>query len=146
MGADLFIMSIFDKNREKYQAEFDRAVERRNAETDAAKKEKHQKKVAILWDKMYSSKGYYRDSYNSSNLLWALGLDYWIWLEGLLDDDRKMSVENMIYVVSEIKKRDITQDKERSKDVLIYLKNKKKELLQFLQLAIEMDEPIKCSI
>jgi hypothetical protein len=76
MGADLYIRAIHDPIVEKYQPLFDKAVRRRDAlPSDSNEQEVAQQEVEKYYDLMYSE-GYFRDSYNSTNVLWTLGLSW----------------------------------------------------------------------
>jgi len=56
--------------------------------------DKAQKQVVRYYDKMYQ-RGYFRDSHNSSNLLWLFDLSWWRDVSGVLvGKDGKMSPEN----------------------------------------------------
>ena len=90
--------------------------------------------------------GYFRDSYNDSNLLWKLGLDYWIWFAGYLDDERCLQPREAKAVLAEVESRrhrldDIEDEKERE-----YFQEKYEEFVGFLRTAIESDELVRCSI
>src|ERR1035437_6824050 len=82
MGADLYIRSINDK----FKAETDPKFYALCAERDAfpygdKRREPVQERINACMDEMYSRPvsevGYFRDSYNSSDLLWFLGLSWW---------------------------------------------------------------------
>ena len=76
MGADLYLNSVFQKNRGRYAPKFDHWVAKRNALHKAGQQEaavRAQKQVSKYFEKMYE-RGYCRDSYNPSNLLWLFDL------------------------------------------------------------------------
>jgi phosphopentomutase len=78
MGSDLSIQSISRPLQDKHQQTFHAYARRRDAATTEDERKRFQRKVEEAYAKMYSA-GYFRDSYNNSNLLWKLGLDYWEW-------------------------------------------------------------------
>lgn len=95
---------------------------------------------------LYFTNGYFRDSYNNSNLLWKLGLDYWVWFAQYVDDKRELSPDKAEIVLSEIEQRkhhlgEITDAEEQK-----YFQEKYDEFVAFLRSAIERDEPVACSI
>lgn len=96
MGADLYIRSVVDAAKEKYQSLFEKAVEKRdeymrlhpNAIFDCGfgvsggeqvdkKLQKLQNEVDKFYKEMYPENGYFRDSYNGSSLFWRIGLSWW---------------------------------------------------------------------
>lgn len=79
MGADIYLNSVYQKNHDLYQPLFREAVDERNRLNrlgDTAEAEEMQKLVDEYYDKMYEQ-GYFRDSYNSTSLMWLLGLSWW---------------------------------------------------------------------
>ncbi|MCK9370318.1 hypothetical protein M0R04_10460 [Candidatus Dojkabacteria bacterium] len=157
MGADLYIHNIYEKNRTKYQDLFDKWVDVRNTfPSDSKQHISAQKKVSYYWDKM-SSRGYFRDSYNDTNLLNKFDLSYWhndfISEEGILLPSRAKEL------LAELKKREPIFKKNVKKINLSewekgctraklqkYFDNKYKEFKKFLNEAIKLDEDIDCSV
>jgi hypothetical protein len=78
MGADIYLMSAYEKCRDKWQPEFDAAVQSRNSYRGADEKIKAalQQRVSDAYEAMYAE-GYFRDSYNATSLFWLLGLSWW---------------------------------------------------------------------
>ena len=77
MGADLYIKKLQAPVRAEWQPKFDAAVRKRDAATTDAEREEANKTVAEAYDKLYGDEHYFRDSYNSSSVLWLLGLSWW---------------------------------------------------------------------
>ena len=94
---------------------------------------------------MYSE-GYFRDSYNDSNLLWHLGLDYWVWFAGFVDEEGLLSSDNAEKVLAEVQSRKHLLDEIEDQKEREYFHDKYDELVAFLRTAIELDQPILCSI
>ena len=141
MGADLYIQSITDKAREEHQKGWGDAIAARNAGTGT------QKEVEAAWRKLYPKEGYFRDSYNDSNLLWTMGLDYWKWFAKMLDEEGMLSVENAKLVRDEVLSREMTKIPEwEDEDARAYFTEKRTRFIAFLERAIELNEPIYCSI
>lgn len=102
MGADLYIPKIQNPLRKEHEPLFNEAVRKRDlmishgeprrgftqADVDAA-----QALVNKHHNAMYSA-GYFRDSYNSSSLLWVLDLSWWKDVTSLFDIDAEDSEIN----------------------------------------------------
>jgi hypothetical protein len=79
VGADLYLNSVFRKHRARYESKFKHWVAKRNTLQKAGQRraaDEAQKRVLKYYDKMHE-RGYFRDSYNSSNLLWRFDLSWW---------------------------------------------------------------------
>ena len=88
MGADLYLNSVFEKNWAKYEPKYSHWEKKRDALQKAGRKaaaEEAEKEVSWYWDKI-SEKGYFRDNYNFSSLLWLFGLSWWEDVEEPLAD------------------------------------------------------------
>jgi hypothetical protein len=167
MGADLYINSVYDPISAKYTPLFEKACNERNAISDqeSAKFKAAQKKVSKYYDLM-SSKGYFRDSYNNSSLLWRMDLSWWSDVGELLDEENNLTpakchvflgmlLERPILPIKAEELKDhfkynkITSKTEKQKVVdewNEYYTKKKKKLIAFLKLAIKLNESIHCSI
>jgi hypothetical protein len=145
MGADLYIKSTYQPNHEKYQQEFDQYVTKRDAARTEAEKKRYQGKVEESYGKMYEV-GYFRDSYNDSNLLWRLGLDYWVWFAQFLDKEGLLDPEKAEVVLGEIELRKDQLGEIEDAEEQKYFQEKYDEFVAFLRQAIESDEPVYCSI
>jgi hypothetical protein len=108
------------------------------------------------YDKMYQ-RGYFRDSYNSSNLLWLFELSWWRdVLEVLVAKDGKMSPENTVYFLRLLEDRESLfqanlakvkpADGETRVEVEQYFRKKYERLKAFLRKAIDRKECIQCSL
>lgn len=125
-----------------------------------------QEMVTFFYDKMYEE-GYYRDSYNLSNLLWVLGSDYWQTFATLLDKKSYMQVpkiEGFINWLEAHKVPDLetfmkerlagdSKDgwerwfkEEKPEDIHTFFVQKREEMLTFFRKAMELNEPVRCSI
>ncbi len=164
MGADLYIKKLYKPNVEKYEPVFNEAVARRNAlkvKEGDPKYDAAQREVSKAYAKMYSQ-GYFRDPYNGSGLFSWLVLSWWQDVSNkLTDSDGVMSVENAKKLLEKVRKakmRPVTaetlkearcevDDGENSpaswqKSILEH----RMELEKFLETAIELNEPIDCSL
>jgi hypothetical protein len=171
MGADVYLQSVSNKAYKEWNPKFDEAVAKRDALPDDASEEERaaaQAEVEAMYDKMYGQ-GYYRDSYNSSNLLWLLGMSYWTDVEKLLNQEGTMSVTNMEKLLAKVNRaakvslKDdalrafiegkaanmIDPDKDREKQIvdwMQYFRGKYESLTSLLRQAIELKEPLLFSV
>lgn len=77
MGADLYLRSVHKKAYDENEPKFQEAVKKRNAlGPDSPGNEDAQKEVIKFHNAMYGS-GYFRDSYNGTSFLAAMGLSWW---------------------------------------------------------------------
>ena len=115
-----------------------------------------QKQVLRYYDKMYQ-RGYFRDSYNSSNLLWLFDLSWWRdVLEVLVGKDGKMSPESAESFLRLLEDRESVfqanlakvkpADGETRAEVEKYFRDKYEHLKTFLRQAIDRKECIRCSL
>jgi hypothetical protein len=125
-----------------------------------------QEMVTFFYDKMYEQ-GYYRDSYNLTNLLWVLNSDYWQTFAKLLDKEGYMQVPQVEEFVNWleankvpdfetfVKERLASESKdgwegwfkrEKPEDIHKYFVEKRVEMLTFFRQALELKEPPRCSI
>jgi hypothetical protein len=186
MGADLYIESIYDEHKAKHQPAFDKAVNARDAHStehgchlswtgtgdetsECPQLVKLQAKVRKTYEVLFSDNpGYYRDSYNNSNLPWRLeykddrGPNSY-WTDTKTDRNGNMSVRRAkawLKAVKGAKIRPLTTSDGRStssdgwsskltpeqvKEWNDYFVQKKAKLEAFLQRAIDLNQPIHCS-
>ena len=159
MGADLYLNSVFRKHRDRYAPKFDHWVAKRNALQKAGQQEaadKAHKQVSKYFEKMYE-RGYFRDSYNSSNLLWLFDLSWWRDVSDVLvDQDGKMSPENAECFLRLLEDRESVfqanlakvkpADNETRAEVEQYFWKKYERLKAFLRQVIDRKECIQCSL
>ena len=162
MGADIYIKSISDKQREKYEKLLDEAVMKRNAAIGVMAKQKAQEEVDKYYDLMYA-RGYFRDSYNATSLFWILGLSWWQDVGESTDENADLPIEKCQELLERIKAARIpsakvlgeymenhhacVDDGENSPaSWRKYFVNKKKRLVRFIQKAIDLNEPLHCSV
>ena len=92
MGADLYLRPVFEPNRKKWEGKFNETIKKRDAcEKGALAWNRYQQEAHECFNQMYAE-GYFRDSYNSSNLLWKFGLSWWTDVIPMLDEERKLTV------------------------------------------------------
>jgi len=159
MGADLYLNSVFRKHRDRYAPKFDHWVAKRDTLHKAGQQaaaDEAQKQVLKYYDKMYQL-GYFRDSYNSSNLLWLFDLSWWRdVLEVLVGKDGKMSPENAEHFLRLLEDRELVfqanlakvkpADGETRAEAEQYFRKKYERLEAFLRKAIDRKERLQCSL
>jgi len=158
MGADLYMNKSFKENELKYQPQLDKKIEERNALPEGSDEaNKAQEKVGELFNKLYSSEVYYRDSYNHGSLLWALGLSWWDDVTKYIDDEGDMSPEKAQEFLDVIEGADLDIGKEFLKqayedegwthdECVEYFEKRREELISFLQKSVDTKESIGCSV
>ncbi len=90
--------------------------------------------------------GYYGDSYNATNLLWKLGLDYSTWFASHLNPDRLLYPDKAEVILTEVLSRRHLLEEIEDKEERESFEEKFEEFTEFLRTAIRADEPIQCSI
>ena len=161
MGADLYIRKITDPARAKYQPLFEEAAEKRDNAKSKKQKKIWQAKIDEFFEAMYPADGYFRDSYNSSSVLWTLGLSWWEDCDKLLNKNGNLSGKNLSLFIEmienaeqylpteeELKERglDLTKEGNSLKDWHDYYTKKREKLLEFLKSAKKNKWAVTCSI
>lgn len=146
MGADLYRNSISEPAYKKYHTEWQRLIQDRT-ERDEQGKRARQEECDRLWDLMYPPEGYFRDSYNSSNLLWTLGLSWWqlpIDDDGCMGDEKLKAFQDQVFNATMTLHKD-TPESEQA-EATKYFQEKRLKLLAFLDGAIEAGERVVFSV
>ena len=158
MGADLYMNKSFKENELKYKPQLDKKIEERNALPKGSDEaNKAQEKVGELFNKLYSSEVYYRDSYNHGSLLWSLGLSWWDDVTKYIDDEGDMSPDKAQEFLDVIEGADLKVDKEFLKGAyeeegwthdqcVEHFEKRREELISFLQKSVDTKESIGCSV
>ena len=159
MGADLYIRSLSGECRRKNHRNFKRWVAKRDLAIDDTRKKVCQDKVSLYHDKMYE-RGYFRDSYNSTSLMWRLGLSWWEDIGKMLDKDGNLTVEKALELKAIVRAKPLklvanlkelkdmhcnTEGLDPVKEWNDYYIQKKKDFIDFLDEAIRLRQPIYCS-
>lgn len=162
MGADLYLESKHKACYDKYHALFMEAAAARDKPGITEKeKAEAQEKVSKYYNAMYSE-GYFRDSYNSSSLLWQLDLSWWSDIIPLVNKKGYMAPTKMKKFKQMLLEKDISLDlgkeakgkdwtfdnvsEKELKEWYDYFVEKKQELIDFIDTAIALKEPIRCSL
>jgi len=172
MGADIYLNSKFEKNYDEVQKQIDELEAlfkstHKQTILDAADGNDDElfELTRPLLDKQYSV-GYFRDSYNESSLLSQLGLSWSSDIGSRLNEKSCLSVEDCKWLLYEINNRRIGEsvteepvmsrllsvlgmektDTSLDAERLEYFVKKKSNFTNLLLDAIELDEPLYCSI
>jgi len=155
MGADLYIQSISDDSKAKYEPLFNQACSDRDKETDEKKKATLQKRVTFYYDRMYPVSGYFRDSYNLTSVLGRMELSWWRDVKPMLEKGflPVEKTKEFLKMVQSKQVRPISKEEclEKGLQATIeewndYFEKKRKSLIKFLRFAIRKNEPIRCSL
>lgn len=93
MGADLYIPKLRAPVEAEWKAKFDEAVADRDAAQDEIAKAAAQKRVDEAYEHRWGGEHYFRDSYNSTSVLWRFGLSWWKDMEyDVNDEDAEINV------------------------------------------------------
>lgn len=146
MGADLYHKSIMKPAYAKYHPEWEKVITSPKSNNEEGIK-KRQDELDRLWNLMYPEAGYFRDSYNSSNLLWTLGMSWW---QLPIDDDGYMGGEKLkkfrdqVFHATIVVPRGMPEAEEP--EPLKYFEGKRLKLLTFLDGAINAGESVMFSV
>ena len=153
MEADLYIEKITDVTRKKWQKKWDEVCKIPFKGLLSKEQEKLRKKTDYYWNKMYPPTGYYRDSYNDSNLLWKFGISYWVDFNKLVNKSGFMPVKNIKSLLLTLKMRESEFKKNlrnlkvhNQTDEIEYFEKKYKKFRRFLNNAVKLNLSIRCSI
>jgi hypothetical protein len=158
MGADLYLESVFKPNFDHYQSSFEEWVQRRDALQQAGNEveaKAAQVKVEEFYEKMYE-RGYFRDSYNASNVLRFFGLSWWGDVMAILDDDSQLSPSDTQSLLAMLHERESDFEANLAEEVAwegwtkqqtdTYFREKYERFKAFLEEAIMLNEAIVCSV
>ena len=158
MGADLYLDSLHEPQCGRYAPLVEKWVRKRDRAQTATQREEAQRQVARYYDKMYE-RGYFRDSYNASSLLWLFDLSWWADISALIeegDSTSTLSPANAKRLLRRLHRREPVfwrklqavelVDGETRLDVASYFQDKYARFQAFLQEAIDRHEPIRVSI
>lgn len=171
MGADIYLNSLYQKNHDLYYPQFTEAAALRDRLQNAGDEEgaeQVQTLVSDLYEKMYET-GYYRDSYNDSNFFWLLDLSWWqpplkytrqgTWTPAKCKKILKIidtRMQNGTFQQNFLKKfaPDVLQEEDpklidaatESEAWRKFFIGKYEKLTSLLRQAIDLNEPLECSV
>lgn len=150
MGADLYIEPGYSENRATWEPIFENLCKFRDKNPKLPKDAQAaiQRTIEWVYDQMNADEFYFRDSYNSSSLLWTLGLS-WEDVSAKCDDvdqddgmTPNMSMTLCKWLMDEVSTRPFIKlpqpaPGETEADVLDYFTKKRAHLIAFLKRGIE---------
>ena len=98
---------------------------------------------------------YYRDSYNSGSVLWAMGLSWWTDVLPMLDDEGTLNKEGIETFLELIEDKPLSvssdfiehmPDEWGHDDAMQYLQKEQDSLISFLKKALETEDTLSCSL
>jgi len=154
MGADLYIDSIQKIKTLWYDKAYNEAIRVRDSHKSRYKNE-YQEQAEYLFNKMYRV-GYFRDSYNNSNLLWRFELSYWK-NDLHMDKNGDLPPSEAKRLLAMLKEREPIFEyslerirtegwADNPEDVIEYFRMKYLRLRVFLKMAIRLNETIIWSV
>jgi len=176
MGADLYITSRYQALQDRYQADCEAAVTRRNRARTSGEHERAQAEVNRLFSAMHPEGAYHRDAYNSFSLVAQLGLSWWRDVAPRLEDDDSLPLVDVQWLLDEVCSRRLscqvepTEEQAMAAEVIAELGgsrststkvetlesysaedvqwfvSRKAALIQFLETALELGEKPVCSL
>jgi hypothetical protein len=164
MGADVYLRSVNDRCKAKWEPLFNSAVKERNAFPEGSIQAKEaQERVSETYEKMYAE-GYFRDSYNATTTLHHCGgLSWWRDITPMLAKTGNMSVTKMRKFKAMLEANPVNRDevakslaeerarypgeiKDSDDDWFTYHVEKRARLIKLLDQAIALKEPLSMSL
>ncbi len=162
MGADLYIQSNYEKNKAEFKPLFEAAVEERNALPEGKARDAAQRKVIKYSNKMHDESGYFRDSYNGTSLMRVINMSWWKDIGPMINEDGNLEphkAQMLLEIVRAKKIIPITEAFLRESHCQVTktglnsvesweksFADRKAEFERFLKRAVNLNEPIRCSI
>ena len=149
MGADLYLNNEYTELNERLKPKFNDAIAKRDSITDKTSEEYmfYQDKASKIYNQMNPDSCYFRDSYNHSSVLWALGLSWWNDVIPMLTNDGSLEPEKaeaLIAMINDADFTDLPKDIEEIDEN--YFVEKRDALVKFLQRSVDEGEGIECSL
>ena len=146
MGADIY---IYDDEYRLFRERVDKICEQEGG----WEKYFQDEEIQLLKRELEVTR-YFRDSYNASSLLWRYSMSWWQLSDQYCDDEGMMGKEGIMairqatsYPVDEEQIRTYFADHKEGPDAWVeYFKEKREKLHAFLQLALEKDAMLLCSV
>jgi hypothetical protein len=104
MGADLYLNSVWEAWRANNMERFRNALDSDVTSEDASPDGK-------IFDEIRASGGYFRNGYNSGDVMWAMGLSWPHTVGGMLDSEGYLPVERARELLAMIEARPLTKER-----------------------------------
>ena len=149
MGADLYISALFNRQYGAWEPKLEKATAARDAAPAGTReRELAQALVEHCFKQLYAQ-GYFRDSYNPSNLLWKFGLSWWSDITPLLDEAGQLLPVDARHLLAVLRNREPRFESElagmTAADQAAF-RSRYEELKAFLSEAIRLNAPITASL
>jgi hypothetical protein len=149
MGADLYITPLHQQQRQQWEPQFEEAVRRRNSfKTGSEEYRQAQAAVEECYEKLHEQ-GYFRDPYNSWDLLWKFGLSWWEDVIPMLDHHGRLSVAQVQSLLAMLNERENVFSlrlAELPAEDQRHFRRRYADLQKFLNQSIELNTPIDTSL
>lgn len=154
MGADLYLKSVHDAQREAWEWKFKEAVKKRDKYPEHDKRHiKYHQEVREAYAQMYGA-GYFRDPYNPYGLFAQLGISWWQDVCPMLDADGYLPLHEARLLAQRVAfaRLDLSEAKacalkynQTPPSIEDYEKDRR-DLLTLLDQSIALGEPLYCSL
>jgi hypothetical protein len=154
MGADLYIKSVNDSQRTKWEPLFEAALKLRAAFPDGSSLHNEaQKLVEATHGEMYG-RGYFRDNYNGYGLFAQTSLSWWRDVGPMCDGEGNLPVEKAKELRERVlasklclkAAREVAKRQHDQPPTTKEYEAQRQEFVAFLDEAIQLGEPIYCSL
>lgn len=152
MGADLYLNAAYEKRLAKMQPKLNEAFQKRASLMQGTTNYQQAQEACLhLFNQLHEGV-YFRDSYNCGSVVWSLDLSWWEDISPMLDTRNLLSIDKTYELINTIKGKELQvsdsllEHFETKEEARQYLKEKKRELLKFLQKSINNDDAIYCSL
>ena len=152
MGADLYLNRAYKKRLKKMQPKLNEAFQKHASLIQGTIHYQQSQEACLHLLNQLHEGVYYRDSYNNGSIAWSLNLSWWEDISPMLDTKKLLSIDKTYVLIETIKGKkpqisdDLLEHFDSKEEARKYLKEKKIELLQFLQKSINNDDAIYCSL
>jgi hypothetical protein len=149
MGADLYINSVFQRQREDWEPEFYKATALRDSlQRGSPEYEKAQAQAEEYYEKMYE-RGYFRDPYNDHDLLWKFNLSWWDDVVPMLNARSELTIAQACHLLDMLQERHnifLLKLAPLPAEERKYFLDRYADLQKFINDAIELNSPIDASL
>jgi len=153
MGADVYLEKAYDKKYADHKETLD-SFEKVGSEVELS--EAQRQHMSNIYDDLYKQGDvYFRDSYNSGSVLWAMNLSWWDDILPMCDDEGYLDangiqkfldmVEDAPLHVSQGFQEHMPSDWTYD-DALKYLQEEQNLLISFLKKALDTNDRLSCSL
>ena len=154
MGADLYMNRAYDEKCAEKKETLDSFGKAKGNGVELTQAQKQH--MMDVYDDLYKQGDvYFRDSYNSGSVMWAMGMSWWDDVVPMLDKDGNLSHEDTLKLVNMITDAPLNvstdflenmPDEWTIDDAQKYLREEQQKLVGFLKRAVETDDTVSCSL